>query len=141
MSIFDPHSERLERLAHDPNDAASLPPSFINSGQMPPVDAVRIEELVNYFTYDYPQPDSEHPFAIVTELSDCPWQPEHRLVHIGLQGRRIDTEELPPSNLVFLLDVSGSMSPPNKLPLLKSAFRLLVDQMRDHPIAAQQPPG
>jgi len=113
-------------------DAASYSNTrrFINSGQMPPKDAVRIEEMVNYFVYDYPQPDDQHPFAIITETSECPWKPEHRLVHIGLQGRRIDTEDLPPSNLVFLLDVSGSMQPANKLPLLKSAFRLLVDQLR-----------
>jgi len=113
-------------------DAASYSNTrrFINAGQIPPKDAVRIEELVNYFVYDYPQPEEQHPFAIVTEMSECPWKPEHRLVHIGLQGRTIDTENLPPSNLVFLLDVSGSMQPANKLPLLKSAFRLLVDQLR-----------
>jgi len=113
-------------------DAASYSNTrrFVNSGQLPPKDAVRIEEMVNYFVYDYPQPDDRHPFAIITETSGCPWAPEHQLVHIGLQGRRIDTEDLPPSNLVFLLDVSGSMQPANKLPLLKSAFRLLVDQLR-----------
>ena len=104
---------------------------FINEGRLPPKDAVRIEELINYFKYDYPQPEGDRPFAITTEVSAAPWNPAHRLVHIGLQGKTIANEKLPPSNLVFLLDVSGSMDEPNKLPLLKSAFRLLVDQMSD----------
>ena len=103
---------------------------FLNLGQMPPADAVRIEEMINYFDYDYPQPRGEHPFEVVTELSECPWQPEHRLLHIGLQGKTVSTENLPASNLVFLIDVSGSMSAPNKLPLLQSAYKLLVDQLR-----------
>ena len=104
---------------------------FINESRMPPADAVRIEELINYFDYDYPQPQDEHPFSITTEISTCPWEPKHRLVNIGLQGKKIPTENLPPSNLVFLIDVSGSMRPYNKLPLLKKAFRLLVEQLRD----------
>ncbi|GAB5553786.1 MAG: VWA domain-containing protein [Saprospiraceae bacterium] len=103
---------------------------FINNGSLPPKDAVRIEEMVNYFNYDYPAPDSEHPFSVSTELSDCPWNPEHQLLHIGLQGKKIPTDNLPASNLVFLIDVSGSMSAANKLPLLKSSFKLLTDQMR-----------
>ncbi|WPP51346.1 vWA domain-containing protein [Catalinimonas niigatensis] len=103
---------------------------FIDQGQMPPKDAVRIEEMVNYFTYDYAQPSDDTPFAIATELSTCPWNEEHQLVHIGLQGKENPTEDLPPSNLIFLIDVSGSMDAPNKLPLLKSAFRMLVNQMR-----------
>jgi Ca-activated chloride channel family protein len=103
---------------------------FINYGQMPPKDAVRIEEMINYFSYDYPQPDNKHPFSIYSEISECPWNPKHKLVHIGLQGKTIPTENLPPSNLVFLLDVSGSMSSANKLPLLKSAFRMLVQNLR-----------
>ena len=103
---------------------------FINYGQKPPVDAVRIEEMINYFKYDYPQPEDEHPFSINYELADCPWNKDHKLLHIGLQGKMIPTENLPPSNLVFLIDVSGSMSDVNKLPLLKSAFKLLVDQLR-----------
>ncbi len=103
---------------------------FLNLGQMPPADAVRIEEMINYFDYDYPQPKGDHPFEVVTELSECPWQPEHRLLHIGLQGKKVSTETLPASNLVFLIDVSGSMNAPNKLPLLQSAFKLLVDQLR-----------
>jgi len=98
---------------------------------LPPADAVRIEEFVNYFKYDYPQPDSEHPFAITTEVSSAPWNPNHRLVHIGIQGREVDKEALPDSNLVFLFDVSGSMNDPNKLPLLKQGFRLLVEQLTE----------
>ena len=104
---------------------------FINEGQLPPQDAVRIEELINYFKYDYPQPEGDRPFSIITEVATAPWNPAHRLVHIGMQGKTIANENLPPSNLVFLLDVSGSMDEPNKLPLLKSAFRLLVDQLRE----------
>ena len=107
---------------------------FINNGQRPPKDAVRIEELVNYFDYDYSQPKGEDPFAIHTEISSAPWNAKHKLVHIGLQGKSIPTEDLPPSNLVFLIDVSGSMGEPNKLPLLKSSFKMLVEQLRpqDH---------
>jgi len=103
---------------------------FIQSGDRPPVDAVRIEEMINYFPYDWGLVSGEHPFAVTTELWEAPWKPEHRLVRIGLHAESIDTEDLPPSNLVFLLDVSGSMMPDNKLPLLKKAFALLVDQLR-----------
>ena len=102
---------------------------FIEDSQLPPADAVRIEELINYFTYDYPQPEGEDPFSITVELSEAPWNPDHLLAHIGLQGRRVPKEELPNSNLVFLLDVSGSMNDPNKLPLVKQGFKLMVDQM------------
>lgn len=107
---------------------------FINNGQRPPKDAVRIEEMINYFDYDYNQPKNDHPFAVHTEISTAPWNPKHKLVHIGLQGRRIPTENLPASNLVFLIDVSGSMWAPNKLPLLKSSLKMLVEQLRpqDH---------
>ena len=107
---------------------------FINNGQRPPKDAVRIEELVNYFDYDYEQPKNDDPFAFHTEISTAPWNNKHKLVHIGLQGKTIPTEKLPPSNLVFLIDVSGSMDEPNKLPLLKSSFKMLVEQLRpqDH---------
>src|SRR3954465_700062 len=87
--------------------------------------AVRIEELVNYFPYDYAEPEGDDPLAIHTEVAPAPWKPEHQLVRIGLQARRIKIDNLPPSNFVFLLDVSGSMMPDNKLPLVKSAMRLL----------------
>lgn len=103
---------------------------FINEGQKPIPDAVRIEEMINYFDYDYPQPKGEHPFSIIYELGDCPWNKENKLLHIGLQGEKMSTAEVPPSNLVFLIDVSGSMEAPNKLPLLIKAMKLLVSQLR-----------
>jgi Ca-activated chloride channel family protein len=104
---------------------------FISSGQLPPPDAVRIEELINYFTYDYPQPSGNDPFSITTEVSQAPWNPQHQLVHIGLQGKHVSSEEMPPSNLVFLIDVSGSMSSPNKLGLVKSSLQMLVDRLTE----------
>jgi Ca-activated chloride channel homolog len=104
---------------------------FISSGQRPPKDAVRIEEMINYFDYDYDQPKGDDPFSINTEISSAPWNTKHKLVHIGLQGKNIAKENLPPSNLVFLIDVSGSMDDPNKLPLLKTSFKMLVGQMRE----------
>ncbi len=103
---------------------------FLSSGSLPPADAVRLEELVNYFTYRYPDPEGSDPFAVTTELGPCPWAADHRLVRIGLQGKRIATDKLPPSNLVFLIDVSGSMMSPDKLPLVKQAFRALVGELR-----------
>ena len=105
---------------------------FLNQGNMPPKDAVRIEELINYFSYDYPQPDGENPVSVVSEVSECPWNSKNRLVHIGLKGKNINKNNLPPSNLVFLLDVSGSMADQNKLPLLQAAFKLLVNQMNEN---------
>jgi Ca-activated chloride channel family protein len=103
---------------------------FLNMGQLPPMDAVRIEEMINYFSYDYPEPEGKHPFSVYTEISRCPWNTSHQLLHVGLKGKSIDKDELPPSNLVFLIDVSGSMSAANKLPLLKQAFRMLVNELR-----------
>lgn len=103
---------------------------FINQGQMPPQDAIRTEELVNYFKYDYAQPRAEHPFSVYTEVADCPWAPGHQLMHIGLQGKAVATDNLPPSNLVFLVDVSGSMNDYNKLPLLKQSLSMLVEELR-----------
>ena len=99
----------------------------VNDGQLPPSDAVRIEEMINYFDYDYPQPAGEHPFSITTEAASCPWNGENRLVHIGLQGKSLDFGHLMPCNLVFLIDSSGSMQDQNKLPLLKQSLRLLLD--------------
>ena len=103
---------------------------FIQNGQLPPHDAVRIEELINYFKYDYPQPSGRHPFSVNTEVARCPWNSSNTLLLVGLQGKTIDLEKLPTSNLVFLIDVSGSMDEPNKLPLVKAAFRVLVRQLR-----------
>jgi Ca-activated chloride channel family protein len=107
---------------------------MINNGQLPPKDAVRIEEMINYFDYDYQQPTGKDPVSFQTEISDSPWNKGLKLLHIGLQARKIPTDNLPASNLVFLIDVSGSMSDFNKLPLLKQGFKLLVDQLRpkDH---------
>lgn len=104
---------------------------MINNGQKIPKDAVKIEELINYFEYSYPQPTSEHPFSINTEVSNTPWNTETKIVKIGLQGKELDKENIPKSNFVFLIDVSGSMSNANKLPLLKSAFKLMVNQLRE----------
>lgn len=102
---------------------------FLRMNRMPPKDAVRIEEMINYFTYDYPNPEGDHPFSITTEMSTCPWKPENRLVHIGLQGKALDPGDIKPCNLVFLIDSSGSMNTSYKLPLLKKAFRLLLDEL------------
>ena len=103
---------------------------FINLGQKPPQDAVRVEEMINYFEYEYESPKGNDPVSIYSEFADCPWQSKHKLLMVGLQAKKIPTDNLPPSNLVFLLDVSGSMSEENKLPLLKSAFKLLVNNLR-----------
>jgi Ca-activated chloride channel family protein len=103
---------------------------FILSGNKPDKGAVRVEEMINYFNYDYDDPKNNDPFSITTEVGECPWS-ENKLVHIGLQGKRIDKSDLPPSNLVFLLDVSGSMNSANKLPLLKKSFSLLVNELTD----------
>ncbi len=104
---------------------------FLNNGQLPPADAVRIEEMVNYFKYDYPQPKGKDPFSINTEISDAPWNKDHKLVMIGLQGKKIPVENLPASNLVFLIDVSGSMQGPERLGLVKASMRMLVEQLRE----------
>jgi Ca-activated chloride channel family protein len=104
---------------------------FLTSGSMPPAGAVRIEEMINYFDYVYPKPSKNKPFTVNTEISDCPWSPQHRLVHIGLQGKEIPVDNLPPSNMVFLIDVSGSMNVPNKLPLVQASLNMLVDQLRE----------
>ena len=103
---------------------------MINNGQAVDKNAVRIEEMVNYFKYDYPQPKNGDPFSINTEYSDSPWNPDHKLLKIGLQGKNIPMDNLPASNLVFLIDVSGSMNEENKLPLLKSSFKVLLNQLR-----------
>lgn len=107
---------------------------FLTMNQLPPKEAVRIEEMINYFKYAYAQPTGDDPFSIQTELSSCPWNTEHKLVHIGIQGKSIDYKQLKPSNLVFLVDVSSSMEEPNKLPLLKSSLKMLVQELseKDH---------
>lgn len=109
----------------------SLVRTNLNGGQLLSPNAVRIEELINYFDYEYPAPVNNDPVAIYADLAICPWNKEHQLVRIGLQGKRIPTDKLPASNLVFLLDVSGSMDEPNRLPLVKQAFKALVQQLRE----------
>jgi Ca-activated chloride channel family protein len=102
---------------------------FLNTGQRVPKDAVRVEELINYFDYEYPDPTGPHPFSVTTEVGACPWAPDHRLLMVGLQAKRLDTSQLPPRNLVFLIDVSGSMGQSNKLPLVKAALSMLVGHL------------
>ncbi|HQU56984.1 MAG TPA: VWA domain-containing protein, partial [Chitinophagaceae bacterium] len=104
---------------------------FLNQGQLPPAGAVRIEEMINYFKYDYKQPKNGQPFSIHTEMANAPWNPNNKLVLIGLQGKKIPTDNLPASNLVFLIDVSGSMRSSNKLPLVKASLKMLVEQLRE----------
>ena len=105
---------------------------FLQNNQLPPTGAVRTEEMINYFKYQYPQPTGEDPFSINTEISDCPWNPQNKLLLIGLQGKNIPVDKLPPSNLVFLIDVSGSMMDEKKLPLVKASMKMLTDQLREN---------
>ena len=113
-------------------DAASYANArrYLNNGQLPPKDAIRTEEFVNYFRYDYPTPRGDAPVSVTTETATAPWNSAHRLVRIGIKAKEVETKRLPASNLVFLIDVSGSMYAPNKLPLLKSSLKLLVEQLR-----------
>jgi Ca-activated chloride channel family protein len=129
---------RFHRVADDPLSTFSIDVDtasysnvrrFLNQGTLPPADAVRVEELINYFRFPYSDPHDGVPFSVTTEVSSCPWNPRHRLALIGLQARRIAAERTPPRNLVFLLDVSGSMTPPDKLPLVRTAMRMLVDTL------------
>lgn len=104
---------------------------YLQNGSLPPAGAVRIEEMINYFDYEYNKPGNGEPFSVSTEIADCPWNPQHKLVHIGLQGKEIPVDNLPASNMVFLVDVSGSMDEPNKLPLVQESMNLLVDRLRE----------
>ncbi|MBE7176916.1 MAG: von Willebrand factor type A domain-containing protein [Mucilaginibacter polytrichastri] len=103
---------------------------YINQGQLPPKDAVRVEEMINYFPYDLPQPKNADPVSVTTELATAPWNPQHRLLRIALKAKNLTPEKMPPSNLVFLIDVSGSMQGENRLGLVKSSMKLLADQLR-----------
>ncbi len=127
-----PQDEPLSTFSIDV-DAASYSNMrrFINQGQLPPKDAVRIEEMINYFNYAYHAPQDDKPLMINTETIPAPWNPKHQLVQVGIKGKEIEKDQLPASNIVFLLDVSGSMNQPNKLPLLKSAYKMLVQELRD----------
>ncbi len=103
---------------------------FLEDGQMPPIDAVRTEELINYFQYDYPEPKGDHPIALDGEITSCPWADGHKILRIGLKGKHVQTKKLPNANFVFLIDVSGSMSASNKLGLLKESFTMFADNLR-----------
>jgi Ca-activated chloride channel family protein len=129
---------RFRRVADDPLSTFSIDVDtasyanvrrFLNDGALPPADAVRVEELINYFRFDYGDRVGDDPLAIATEVAACPWNPRHKLALIGLQAARMPESKTPPRNLVFLLDVSGSMAPPDKLPLVKTAMRMLVDTL------------
>ncbi len=127
----DVHGHALSTFSIDV-DAASYTNirRMLKEGKLPPRDAVRIEELINYFDYQYSGPKDGHPLAVHTELGACPWNTEHQLLMIGLQGQKVDIEQLPPANFVFLVDVSGSMQSEDRLPLVRQTLRLLVDQLR-----------
>ncbi len=129
------NDEPLSTFSIDVDNASySNVRSFLMAGNLPPMNAVRLEEMINYFSYNYPEPKDEHPCSITTNLAECPWDDEHYLLRVGLKAKSLDQEEVKPNNLVFLLDVSGSMADENKLPLVKRAFRLLANQLRheDH---------
>jgi Ca-activated chloride channel homolog len=126
------------RVAEDPRATFSIDVDtasyanvrrFLTMNQLPPKDSVRIEEMINYFTYEYPSPTGRHPIAAYTEVAAAPWKPDHRLVRIGIKAKEIDMAKRPPSNLVFLIDVSASMATPAKLPLLKAAMKLMVQTL------------
>jgi len=128
----DARKEALSTFSIDVDNASySQVRQSIEGGQMPVKDVVRIEEMINYFDYDYPQPKGEHPFTINTEVASCPWNSQNKLVHIGLQGKNLDYRNLKPSNLVFLIDISGSMEDANKLPLVKKSLSILLDELSE----------
>lgn len=136
-TFFEAKKDPLSTFALDVDNASySNVRRFLNEGQLPPRDAVRVEEMLNYFRYDYAAPPtaSPDPVRISTELAVCPWNPAHQLARIGVQARKVETAQLPPANLVFLVDVSGSMYSDDKLPLVKAGLKLLVKQLRpqDH---------
>jgi len=135
--FINPIDEALSTFSIDVDRASySNMRRFVESGSLPPKDAIRVEEMINYFNYDYPTPKSEDPLAMHTTLTDCPWNKNHQILHIGLQGKKIATKDLPASNLVFLVDVSGSMNSANKLPLLKSSFKMLLNNLRPEDMVA-----
>jgi Ca-activated chloride channel family protein len=131
--FLDAKSNPLSTFSIDVDTASySNVRRFINEGALPPKDAVRIEELINYFTYDYSQPNDDKPFAVQADVAGCPWEASHRLVRIGLKGKEIAADKRGASNLVFLLDVSGSMMPLERLPLVKQAMRLLTEKLTEN---------
>ena len=131
--FLDVHQNPLSTFSIDVDTASYANiRRFLNGGSLPPKDAVRIEEMLNYFTYHYAPPADDRPFAVHAEVAGCPWEPKHRLLRIALKGREIDMDNRPASNLLFLIDVSGSMDDPAKLPLLKTALHLLIDKLAEN---------
>lgn len=129
--FVSPIDEALSTFSIDVDrESYSVVRRFLNSGKLPPQDAVRIEELINYFDYNYEVPSGDDPFYLFSSLSECPWNSEHKVLHLALNTRQVDKSKLPSSNFVFLIDVSGSMDVDNKLPLVKSSLRLLTNQLR-----------
>ena len=129
--FVSPHNEPLSTFSVDVDKASyANVRRFLTSGMMPPPDAVRIEEMVNYFDYSYPQPQNGEPFSVSIEKGTCPWNERHQLVMIGLKGKEIDVAQSPQNNLVFLIDVSGSMDEENKLPLVKTSLQYMLTQLR-----------
>jgi Ca-activated chloride channel family protein len=114
------------------NAAYSVVRQYLNRGVLPPKDAVRVEEMINYFDYHYAQPAGEHPFSVFTEVASAPWNSQHQLVMVGINGKDLDFDNIKPSNLVFLIDTSGSMSDNNKLPLLKKSFKVLLNNLPEN---------
>lgn len=130
--FLSPLKEPLSTFSIDVDEASySNVRRYLQEGSLPPAGAVRIEEMINYFDYDYEAPKGNEPFSVFTEIASCPWNTKHQLVHIGLKGKEIPTDNLPASNFVFLIDVSGSMVEPNKLPLVQESLKMLVDQLRE----------
>jgi Ca-activated chloride channel family protein len=131
--MASPRGEPLSTFSIDVDTASyANVRRFLTGGRRPPREAVRIEELINYFRYDYPQPEGDAPFSVTVDAAECPWRAGHRLVRIGLQGRQIDRAARPAGNLVFLVDVSGSMQAPSKLPLVKQALAMLVEELTEN---------
>ena len=129
--FVNPTDEALSTFSIDVDRAGySNVRRYLDNGQMPPQDAIRIEEMINYFDYDYEGPKTDVPFAIHSSLVDCPWNNKHQIMHVALQGKDIEKDKLPLSNFVFLIDVSGSMSSANKLPLVKTSMKMLLQEMR-----------
>lgn len=130
--FLSPSSNPLSTFSIDVDNASyTNTRRYLEDGMLPPVDAIRTEEFVNYFGYNYPTPAKSETFSVYTEVGECPWNDDNQLVHIGMKGYTVPIEELPPSNLVFLIDVSGSMSDENKLPLLKKSYKMMVDRLNE----------
>ena len=129
--FLSPSKDPLSTFSIDVDTASyALVRTYLQGGSLPPAGAVRIEEMVNYFGYDYAAPEGDRPFRVALDLGVAPWAPSHKLVRVGLKGKDVKMSDMDGVNLVFLVDTSGSMSEANKLPLLKQGFRMLVDRLR-----------